>query len=257
MIRRVPADAALASTVFGMPVARTVRPLATAVALLVCLALVACASGEGGAEPTPSTSASDSPSASPSASDEPRAPAAGELVLTPNGMGTLVIGEAPSTEPAQQMLEEDPAACSDENTGFDAGVEPGDPQALRWVPIPAYNPPGGYAPWSVDVHDGILMRIDLHDGSIPTDEGIRIGAVGTDALAAYPDAAVVEEWATDVLVVPGEHGVLHIEIARERDDDTAGYWGDQLGRVVFIRSVDLDGGVFTVAASENIAGGCL
>ena len=67
------------------------------------------------------------------------------------------------------------------------------------------------------MHDGILMRIDLRDGSIPTDQGIRIGDPGAAALAAYPDAAVVDEWGTDVLVVPGEHGVLHIEIARERD----------------------------------------
>ena len=180
----------------------------------------------------------------------------GALALTPDGMGTLVIGEAPSSEPSMQMLEVDPAACSDENTGFDAGVEPGDPEAIRWVPIHAYDPPGGFAPWSVDVHDGILMRIDLRDGSIPTDKGIRIGDPGTAALAAYPEAAIVEEWGTDVLVVPGEHGVLHIEIARE-PGDLAGYWADQVDRVVYIRAVDLHGGVFTVAASENIAGVCL
>src|SRR5258705_9473532 len=101
------------------------------------------------------------------------------------------------------------------------------------------------------------MRFDLLDGSIPTDKGIRIGDLGTAALAAYPEAAVVEEWGTDVLVVPGEKGVLHIEIARDPGEDLAGYWADQVDHVVYIRTVDLHSGVFTVAASENIAGVCL
>ena len=250
------ANAALADTVFAMPAARTTRPLAIAVAVLACFALSACDPGLSEVAPEPTASASDSPTPSPSVSETPQAPDVSELVITSNGMGTLVIGQAPSTVPAQQMLEEDPAACADENTGFDAGVEPGDPEAIRWVPIPAYEV-GGYAPWSVAVHDGILMRIDIRDGSIPTDKGIRIGDSREAALAAYPDGAVVDEGMTDVLVVPGEHGVLHIEIAKETDADLVGYWGPQVGTVVYIRAVDLAGGVFTVAASENIAGGCL
>ncbi len=235
---------------------RRISPLLLAVAVGASFLLAGCGPS-GAAAPASTPSTSDTPSPTPSATAEPHAPDVSELVLTPDGMGTLVIGEAPSTEPALKMLDIDPAACSDERTGFGAGVAPGDPQAIRWVPIPAYNSADGYPRWSVDVHDGILMRIDLHDDSVPTDKGIRIGDDGAAALAAYPDAAVVEEWATDVLVVPGLHGVLHIEIAHDPDGDMAGYWGDLLGKVVFIRTVDLEGGVFTVAASENIAGGCL
>ena len=236
---------------------RMTRPLAIAVAALACFALSACAPGSDVAAPEPSATVSDSPSPTPSASEAAHSPGVSELELTPNGMGTLVIGEAPSTDPDFQMLEMDPAACSDENTGFGAGVEAGDPEAIRWVPIAAYDVPDGYPHWSVSVIDGVLMRIDLHDSSVPTDEGIRIGDPRAAALAAYPGAMVAEEWGTDVLVVPGAHGVLHIEIARDPGGDGAGYWGDQVDTVVFIRAVDLEGGVFTVAASDNIAGGCL
>jgi len=238
-----------------MPTSRRLSSSLIAVALIGVFALTACAPGTP-TSPSETPSASETPSPTPTPTPAPTAPTMDELAITPDGMGTLVIGEAPSTEPGVQMLEEDPAACSDENTGFEAGVKPGDPEAIRWVPIDAYQP-RGYAPWSADVHDGILMRIDLLDGSIPTDKGIRIGDPGTAALAAYPEAAVVDEWGTDVLVVPGEHGVLHIEIARDPGGDLAGYWADQVDKVVYIRAVDLHGGVFTVAASENIAGVCL
>ena len=238
---------------------RMTRPLAIAIAVaaLACFALSACAPGSDVAEPEPTASVSDTPSPTPSASEEARAPAVSELELTPNGMGTLVIGEAPSTVPTLQMIEEDPSACADENTGFGAGVEAGDPEAIRWVPIAEYNSADGYARWSVSVIDGALARIDLHDDSVPTDKGIRIGDSRAAALAAYPDGMLVDETITDVLVVPGEHGVLHIEIAKEMSGDLAGYWGGQVDTVVFIRAVDLEGGVFTVAASDNIAGGCL
>jgi hypothetical protein len=257
------ANAARADTVFAMPampampVVRTTRPLALALALVACFALSACDPGVPEAEPEPSVSVSEEPSPSPSASEEPHAPELSELVLTSNGMGTLVIGEAPSTEPTQQMIEEDPAACADENTGFDAGVEPGDPDALRWVPIAEYNAADGYPRWSVSVIDGALMRIDLHDDSIPTDKGVRIGDSRASALAAYPDGMLVDQTITDVLVVPGAHGVLHIEIAKAMSGELADYWGAQVDTVVFVRAVDLADGVFTVAASENIAGGCL
>jgi hypothetical protein len=205
--------------------------------------------------PDPAPIVSDSPSATPTPTPEAKAPAIDELMLTPDGMGTLVIGQEPHMEPALQMLEVDPAACADERTGFEAGVEPGDPAAVRWIPIAAYSV-DGFAPWSVDVADGILWRIDLFDGSIPTDAGIRIGDPADAALAAYPDSMVSEQWATDVIVVPGTHGVMHIEVARD-PEDLADYWGDLVDTVVYLRTVDLAGGVFTVAASDNIAGGCL
>jgi hypothetical protein len=240
-----------------MSAVRTTRPLAIAVALFACLALSACDPGHEEAGPTPSWSESGSPTPTPSASEAPHAPDVSELVITPNGMGTLVIGEAPSTDPELKMLEIDAAACSDERTGFGAGVAPGDPEAIRWVPVAEYTTPDGYPHWTVSVIDGLLDRIDLHDNSIPTDQGVRIGDSRAAVLAAYPGGTLVDETITDVLVVPGEHGVLHIEIAKEGSADLAGYWGAQLDTVVYIRAVDLAGGVFTVAASDNVAGGCL
>jgi hypothetical protein len=124
------------------------------------------------------------------------------------------------------------------------------------VPIAPYLSDEGDPHWSVDVVDGILTRIDLHDLSVPTDAGVRIGDARAAALAAYPGVDAVVEWGTDVFVIPGEHGVLHIEIARDPGGASAGYWGDQIDTVVFIRAVDLASSVYSVAASENIAGSC-
>lgn len=233
------------------------RPLLTVAVASAALAAALAGCTGPAAVPDPTPTVSDTPTPTPTPTAEARAPGLDELMLTPDGMGTLVIGQAPSEEPLLRMLELDPAACSDERTGFEAGIEPGDPQAARWVPIAIYQTEG-FAPWSVDVADGVLWRIDLFDGSIPTDSGVRIGDSADAALAAYPDAMVSEQWATDVVVVPGTHGVLHIEIAREPEEsDLANYWGELIDTVVYIRAVDLHGGVFTVAASDNIAGGCL
>ncbi len=58
--------------------------------------------------------------------------------------------------------------------------------------------------------------------------------------------------------MPGISGNIHIEIAHNTGD-AVGYWQpDQVDRVLFVRGVELDvPGVFTVAGSDNIAGGCL
>jgi hypothetical protein len=225
------------------------------IALALSAAFLLSACDPGPSDPVAEPSASETPSPTPTPSEAPRAPAVGELVITPDGMGTLVIGQAPPTDAAQVMIEEDPAHCADVNTGFGAGVEPGDPEAIRWVPIDAYET-AGHAPWAVNVLDGLLHRIDVFDSSIPTDLGIRIGDPAATALTAYSAFPVTDEEITQVIAVPGEHGVLHIELA-STTGEWGTYWGAQAGTVVYIRAVTLDSGVFSVAASENIAGGCL
>ena len=104
--------------------------------------------------------------------------------------------------------------------------------------------------------DDVLARIDVFDPAIPTTEGVRIGDPDTAVEAAYPDATVVREFLTDVYVVTGDHGTLQIEVARDTAD-LPGYWGTQVDRVVYLHATEITHPPFTVAASENIAGGCL
>jgi hypothetical protein len=169
-------------------------------------------------------------------------------------MGTLVFGEAPSTDPATQMLVLDPEWCTDANTGAGVGIVSGDPEAARWVPIPAYRT-GRESDFMVDVVGGLLSRIDLQfvSGAIPTTEGVRVGDARAAVEAAYPGASVVHTGLTDIYVVTGTHGTLQMEVST-----TDPYWAGfrPADVVVYIHATETGVDPFSVAASENIAGIC-
>ena len=217
-------------------------------ALAAVLALSACGGPTPGStfepEPTDSVAATPTP--------DPAPPRLEELVLTTEGLGTLAFGTVADSDPVTRMIYLDPEACV-----FDGGPASGDPEAANWVPIDAYGTPGDQT-FGVNVQpDGTVDRVDLYNGTIPTDRGLRVGDSRADALAAYPDAEISHEWATDLLVVPGTAGNIHIEIAHNTGD-AVGYWQpDQVDRVLFVRGVVASFPSFTVAGSDNIAGGCL
>jgi hypothetical protein len=225
------------------------------VAATLLVALTAC--GPTGGEPETTTSESATPTGSESATPTPEpetAPARADLALSPEGMGTLVFGQVPSTDPATQMLVLDPEWCTDANTGEPYGVGPGDPDAALWVPIPAYRD-ARFSDFGVTVFGGVLSRIDLDflGPSIPTTEGIRVLDSRAAVEAAYPDAAIVTGDLTDIYVVTGEHGTLQIEVST-----TDPYWEGfrPADVVVYIHATETGILPFSVAASENIAGGC-
>ncbi|HEX7835080.1 MAG TPA: hypothetical protein VF479_06385, partial [Pseudolysinimonas sp.] len=211
-------------------------------------ALTACDPAGPGAPPSPSASETGTATPTPTPTPTPvAAPTLGEMMLTADGMGTLVFGEPPSADPVLQMVAEDPAACSE-------FAPAGTPEATRWRPIAAYDV-GGYPTFGVAVTDGNLERIDLYDSTIPADGGIRIGDTLDAVTAAHPDASIVHSGLTDIHVVTGVRGTLQIEVARA---DSTGYWpASDIGHVMYIHAAVTGYGTFTVAASENIAGGCL
>ena len=216
------------------------------IAAAAVLALAAC-DPAGSPTPSPSETVTESPTPTPTPSPTPTAaPALADLVLTADGMGTLVFGEAPSADPVLQMIVEDPAACAE-------FAPAGSPEATRWRPIAAYLVAD--QTFGVSVSGGTLERIDLFDSSIPTDGGVRIGDTSAAVLSGHPDAMVVPSDLTDIYVDAGTHGSLQIEVAKA---EGSGYWpAADIGRVVFIHAVVTSYGTFTVVASENIAGGCL
>ncbi|HWH97556.1 MAG TPA: hypothetical protein VNS80_04245 [Pseudolysinimonas sp.] len=235
------------------------RRLVPATLLAISLAVTMTACDPAGT-PTPTGSATsgtptDGATATPTPSPTPvTAPARADLALSPEGMGTLVFGVAPSTAAATQMLVLDPEFCTDANTGYGIGIGPGDPEAALWVPIPAYRD-GREGDFGVSVDGGVLNRIDLYDGTIPTTEGVRIGDTRADVVAAYPGATLVGEYLTDIYVITGVAGSLQIEVAHQPSDMT--YWEPgEVDTVRFIHAVVTGFAPFTVAASENIAGIC-
>lgn len=230
------------STISGLVVAGALTAL-----------LTGCDPGEGATSAaTPDGPASASATPEPSAPVAAAAPARADLALSPEGMGTLVFGEAPSTDPATQMLVLEPEWCTDASTGYDAGITAGAPEAALWVPIPAYRD-GRDSDFGVHVDGGVLDRIDLYDEAIPTTAGVRIGDARAAVEAAYPGASVVSEGLTDIYVVTGSHGTLQIEVTTA-DPYWAGFRPADV--VVYIHAVRTGIEPFTVAASENIAGSC-
>lgn len=224
----------------------------------LALLLVGCTPGtptpSGSATP-PEPSSAASPSATPSPDPVTR-PARADLALSPDGMGTLEFGVAPPSDPALAMIVLEPDWCSDAATGYGAGVAPGTPDAALWVPIAEYRGPDDPRAFDFGVHvaGGVLDRIDLYDATIPTTEGIRIGAHRAQVEAAYPSATRTTEWATDIYVVEGDRGTLQIEVARQPSDP---YWtAAEVDTVRYIHAVQAGWPPFTVAASENIAGIC-
>ncbi len=216
------------------------------IAAAAVLALAAC-DPAGTPSPSPTESVTESATPTPTPTPTPTAaPTLAELELSADGMGTLVFGEAPSADPALQMIAEDPAACAE-------FAPAGTPEATRWRPVAAYLAAGQV--FGVSVSSGTLERIDLFDATIPTDGGVRIGDTRAAVVSGHPDAGLVASDLTDIYVDPGSHGSLQIEVAKA---EGTGYWpASEIDHVVFIHAVVAGYGTFTVVASENIAGGCL
>lgn len=212
--------------------------------------------------PTPEA-VTDSPSAAPEAPTT--RPSLDELVLSTEGLGTLLIGQPPVTDEALSMIYISPNYCTIEN-GFDTGLAPGDPEAVRWLAHPSYEvlvtpTQAGSAFFAqVDAAAGnAVRRIELVTTDIPTDKGIRLGDQREDVVAAYADAVVTEFDLTDVYTVTGPTGLLLFEVVSRDTPDADSYWGsvgDADGLVRGIRAVDMSRGTFQTAGSGDTGLSC-
>jgi len=219
--------------------------------------------------PAPTATPSESPAASESATPEPTPltrPALADLSLSPAGLGPLLLGQPPVSDPALRMVAFEPTACTDAETGESFGIVAGDPEAGGWFIDPSYRLPAtpsfGGDPFGVGIDESagsVVTRIDLYSADIPTDAGIRIGDSRADVEAAYPGASVAESYLTDIFVISGPTGLLQIEVVSQSTPDRAEYWGSTGipdGQVLYIHAVVPAAGVFSVAASGNGVGGC-
>ena len=158
--------------------------------------------------PTPSATARATPTPSPTVPAPPTKPAVDDLIVSPAGLGPLLVGAAPPvTDPALDILVFDPAGCPP-----DQGPVPG-----IWVtnyPDQTYFNGRSGPPFRAAVNDaGVVSRIDVWAEDIATDRGVTIGSAVADVSAAYPDASEIVDFERAlVYVIRGSTGTLFIEI---------------------------------------------
>ncbi|WP_294179280.1 hypothetical protein [uncultured Schumannella sp.] len=231
------------------------RAAALSAALIAALVLSGCAPEEPAPEPT-ETVIDAGPVATPTPT-ETRPIALEDLAIGPDGLADLVLGQPVDDDPELGLIHLDPAACTDEQTGFDAGIVVGDPLAALWIANDLYRDANDSAYFGVNVEPGgVITRIDLFTFLIPTTKGVRIGDPDSVVFAAYPDATVITGDLTDLVVVEGEFGKLQLEIARENGLFDTPYWKPGEADTVRYINASVGSGSFNVVASDNIAGVC-
>jgi hypothetical protein len=212
---------------------------------VMALALVVVTSGcapvpgdEPSGDPTPSVT-TESPTPTP----DPTKPAVAELLLSPDGLGPLVIGETPpSTGPDLDILVYDPDYCA----GISEAPSPG--MWLANYPVEA----SGHRPFTATFRDGsdALAVVAVFAPEILTERGIHLGSTRDEVLAAYPEGFASEldnDGKSTVYAVAGTVGQLLIEV---RSDD-ANYWPpEELDRVNLLTVIPADESPFAVSGGD-------
>ncbi len=237
------------------------KPIAFApIAVAVVLLLSACdpsGGGGGGSSTAPTGDTTDSVTPTPAASKtaEPAVkPAVGDLILSPEGLGPLVIGSPPpATDPALDIAILDPDYCV--AYAADYGVPAG-----KWIPNyePALSSEDGGDPFALLVEGGVLAGLDVRSSQPHTAQGIHVGSSVAELTAAYPGGfTTVYNHAdiSDVYAVNGTHGRILFEVPKDGGD---GYWDpSDLGKVLFIHVTRLSDEVFGVSGTDGGYGGCV
>jgi hypothetical protein len=199
-------------------------------AVLVSLALLLSACSA----PSPSpSSVAGSPSASspipapsettavptPTPTPTPEQPTLQDLVLTQDGLSTLIVGE--QMDPRLTVL--DPRACAQGDSSEPA------PGSAGWVPLfPMITGPYGRLVHVFEPHadeNGDLRWLAVQSPEILTDRGIGIGSSSAEVEAAYPDAEVLDGAFARVYEIAGPVSRLVIEV---RTEDTFAFTADRV-----------------------------
>jgi len=203
---------------------------------------------------TPAATAVASESPTPTPTPEPTRPALAELVLTTEGLGSLLVGEVPVEGTPVSMVELVENYCA-------LGSSESDPSFDRWAPLAGYESSeavygGGLAfGLGVDLSTTVLRRIDVFTPEIPTDAGIRMFSSRAEVAAAYAGIVPFEAILTDVYQVTGTSGILHIEVSSNAR--VADYWpADEIDTVIALRVVSPGTSAFSVAATDNVPPFC-
>lgn len=230
---------------------RTIAVMTVAViAVAGALSLAGCAPAVHVAGPTPSASVTVSPSPTPT----PTRPALSELVVTPDGLGYLIAGQAVPAEPAAvAIVTYDATKC----VAPALGIAAGSPGAGAWIPSYSIGDTslGSGLPFDVGPVLGPtdpIHQIEIWSPELQTAQHVGVGSTVVQLTAAYGSTLVVDTADnSDVYVLRGSRTELLFEVAK----DASGLPADEIGTVVWMRIVPLDASYLHIA-NTDAAGAC-
>jgi hypothetical protein len=208
--------------------------------LAVASSAAGCALTVQSGDPAPSSSVG---SPAPPPDPSPTKPALADLVIGPDGLGSVALGQpVPHQADSVAVVRWDSEHCAGVAAGRGEPFDRTKPWSGAWIPAyPNY-------PFTVLTDNGLqtgtvaLVSVaswDLDTSSvIGTATGIHAGSsTRTELLAAYPTFdQVIHGDNSDVYVVTGSRGNLQFEVS-PHELDQFGYWrADQLDRVLSIRA---------------------
>jgi hypothetical protein len=165
--------------------------------------------------PTPVPSASASPDPSPTPSPSPSGPPAlAELVASPEGVGSLVLGEP--LDPS--LATWDRTACLAEDMDQPVADDQTYGAFVPNYPMAIQTAGDRYPRFPFEPHHGpdkTLNWIRVRSAEIRTAAGVGIGSSDAEVRAAYPDAAVVDAEGATVYGIDGRRGRLVLEVTKE------------------------------------------
>jgi len=229
-------------------------PASLLLAVTLMASLASCAP-EPDATPEPSSSVSSTtPPATGSSTPTPTEaapatrPALSDLVVTPDGVGSLVVGQpVPDEAPDVALMSWNPTYCADATP---EGIEPpaeGAPYAGAWTANYPDSPSvlgDVTAPFNLSleggVEDGAISWINVWGSDVATETGISAGSSRSELEAAYSSFDVVAPGdVADVYVLRGAgSSELWIEVANAETSAGPDYWeGDTAEHVLWMRVV--------------------
>lgn len=198
----------------------------------------------------------DKPSASSTATPAPAPtkPEISQLVLTPDGLGYVKIGQPiPPESGATAIVAYNPTACADSNP--DVIRAPGSPGAGGWFSTYIGERFQNFEVVTDNLSEtGAVNAIDVYSPAISTEKGIHAESMLAEVKRAYPAIdMVVHTWSSDIYVEDGASGRLLIEVA---SNDRNEAWTDaERDRVLWIRVIKLSTEPYSVVGTDT-SGAC-